>query len=77
MQYDNLKINSTVYAVHNNHANKKIEGGKIQVCKVKTFYNHKGEIIPELKVVNSNAMINPTTYQIFFHLSDAIDAIRS
>lgn len=75
--YDHLKINSTVYAVHNSHAGKKIEGGKIQVCKVKTFYNYKGEVIPELKVVNSSAIIKPTTYQLYINLSDAIDAIRS
>jgi len=75
--YDHLKINATVYAVHNGHAGKKLEGGIILVCKVKTFYNHKTEIIPKLKVVGSTAVINPSTHQLFVHLSDAIDAIRS
>jgi hypothetical protein len=75
--YDHLKINSTVYAVHNKHASKKLEGGVIQVCKVKTFYNYKEKILPKLKVVGSTAEINPTTHQLFINLSCAIDAIRS
>jgi len=76
--YDNLKINSTVYAVHNTHANKKLPGGKIQVCKVKTFHNVRGSILPILKVVGSTAEVNdPTSYAIFINLSEAIDAIRS
>ena len=75
--YEHLKINSTVYAVHNNHDGKKLEGGVILVCKVKTFYNYKREILPKLKVVGSTAEISPATHQLYIHLSDAIDAIRS
>jgi len=77
MQYDHLKINSTVYAVHKKHAGKKLEGGIIQVCKVKTFYNYKGEVIPKLQAVGSSAIINPETHQIYLLLSDGIRAIQS
>lgn len=75
--YDHLKINSTVYAVHERSAGKKQHGGKVVVCKVKTFYNHKGQILPMLKAVGSTAEVNPTSHKLYLELSDAIDAIRS
>jgi hypothetical protein len=75
--YDHLKINSTVYAVHKTHADEKIPGGKIQVCKVKTFHNVKGKIIPQLKVIGTSAEVNPVTHKIYIELPKAIDAIRS
>jgi hypothetical protein len=75
--YDHLKINSTIYAVHKNHAGKKLTGGKIQVCKVKTFYNLKGKIIPLLKVIGTTAEVDPSTHKIYVDLPKAIDAIRS
>ncbi len=73
--YDHLKINSTVYAVHNKFVGEKIEGARIQVCKVKTFYRHNGKVIPELKVIGSNAIIKPATYKIYLELPKAIKAI--
>jgi hypothetical protein len=75
--YDHLKINSTVYAVHKTHAGKKLPGGKLQICKVKSFYNHQGIILPLLKVVGTSAEVNPNTYKVYVDLSDAINAIRS
>jgi len=75
--YDHLKINSTVYAVHNTQAEKKIAGGKIIVCKVRSFYNDKGKILPLLKPVGSTAEVYSGSYKLYIHLSDAIDAIRS
>jgi len=75
--YDHLKINGTVYAVHKNHNGKKLEGGIIIVCKVKTFYNHKKKILPKLKAVGSSAIINPETHKLYVDLPKAIDAIRS
>ena len=73
--YRHLKINSTVYAVHKKYVNKKVEGSRIQVCKVKTFYRHDEKVIPELKVVGSTAIIKPSTYKIYLQLSEAIEAI--
>ena len=75
--YDHLKINSTIYAVHKTHAGMKEPGGKIQVCKVKTFHNVKGKIIPQLKVIGTTAEVDPTTHKIYVELPKAIDAIRS
>jgi len=75
--YDHLKINSTVYAVHKTYAGKKIPGGKLQVCKVKTFHNIHGKIIPQLKVIGTSAEVDPTTHKIYVDLPEAINAIRS
>jgi len=75
--YDHLKINSTIYAVHERSANKKQHGGKVVVCKVKSFYNDKGTIWPLLKAVGSTAEVHPGSHKLYLELSKAIDAIRS
>ena len=75
--YDHLKINSTVYAVHQRSAGKKQHGGKIVVCKVKSFYNDRGKILPLLKAIGSTAEVYPGSYKLYLELSKAIDAIRS
>lgn len=76
--YDNLKIGTLVYAVHNKYVSKEAKEGRILVCRIKTFENKKGDILPVLHLVGySKQEIDTKTYQIFIQLSDAINAIRS
>jgi len=77
--YEHLKIGSMVYAVHNKYVKKEAnEGGKIQVCRVKTFQNVGGKIMPVLSVVgNSKMEVNTKQNTVYVELSKAIDAIRS
>jgi hypothetical protein len=76
--YEHLKIGSQIYAVHHKYAEENIRGGKIRVCRVKTFENRGGEIVPVLtEKGNARQEIDANTHKIYINLSDAIDAIRT
>lgn len=76
--YEDLKIGTIVYAVHTKWAKENIQGGKIQVCRVKTFENKAGKILPVLTVVgNSRSELNTANHELFLELPKAIDAIRT
>ena len=76
--FEHLKIGAMVYAVHNKYVSKEANNGRIQVCRVKTFENKDGEIIPILTIVgNSKQELVGTTHAIYITLPEAIDAIRS
>ena len=77
--YEHLKIGSMVYAVHKKYVKKEAnEGGRIQVCRVKTFQNVKGIIMPVLTLVgNSKIEVSTKTHKAYVELSKAIDAIRT
>ena len=75
--YENLKIGSQMYAVHSKYPDEKLNGGKIIVCRVKSFEQRKNRILPILtEKGNSKREIDPTSHYIYTNLSDAIDAIR-
>lgn len=76
--YEHLKIGAVVYAVHTKYVEENIQGGKIQVCRVKTFENKGGEIMPVLTVVgNSRTELNTTQHKLYLELPEAINAIRT
>ena len=75
--YEHLKIGSQIYAVHKRYVDEKL-GGKIVVCRTKSFENIQGEIIPILtEVGNAKHIVSPKTHYIYLNLPDAIDAIRT
>ena len=76
--YEKLKIGTKLFAVHQVCANKKKPGGRIKVCRLKSFENIDGEIMPILTVIgNSKEECKAAVHSIFINLSEAIDAIRS
>jgi len=76
--FEHLKIGAMVYAVHNKYVSKKASHGRIQVCRVKTFENKDGEIVPVLTVVgNSKQELIAASHSIYISLPDAINAIRN
>jgi len=77
--YEHLKIGSMVYAVHTKYVKNEVKtGGKIRVCRVKTFENQGGKIMPVLAVVgNSKMEVSTKSHKVFTELPKAIDAIRT
>lgn len=72
-----LNIGDLVYAVHKKYVDEKL-GGRIIVCRVRTFENSKGEIIPILtEVGNVKNRITSENNYIYHHINAAIDAIRT
>jgi len=77
--YDDLKIGCMVYAVHNKYVKKEARvGASIKVCRVKTFENKEGKIMPILTIVgNSKMEVSTNTHKVYVELPKAIDAIRT
>lgn len=72
-----IKIGTTVFAVHRMYIKKKITGGRIEVCKVKTYQNIGGRIQCILKAIGSKIEVNTANYRIYHNLNDAILAIST
>jgi hypothetical protein len=76
--YDHLKIGTIIYAVHNKYVNRESGNGRIQVCRIKTYENKDGKIMPVLTLVgNTKTELITSSHTIYINLADAIDAIRS
>lgn len=73
-----FKIGVQMFAVHKKYVDENLHGGRIIVCRVKTFENKVGEILPVLtEVGNAKREISPTTHYIYNHLESAIEAITT
>lgn len=73
-----FKIGATMYAVHKRFKDEKIVGGRVIVCRVKTFENRGGEILPVLtEVGNAKREINPVTHYFFDQIDEAVEAITT
>lgn len=73
-----FKIGAQMFAVHKKYADENIRGGRIIVCRVKTFENKTGDILPVLtEVGNAKREIPADSHYFYTNLSDAIDAIRT
>ncbi len=67
-----------MYAVHKKHADSStLQGGTVRVCRIKTYKNIEGEVLPILKVVGEKVEINTTNHYIYSRLDDAIEAIQT
>jgi len=65
-EYKNLKIGSQIYAVHQKYVDENITGGRIKVCRVKTFENRGGEIFPVLTVKgDAKREVDPKHHKIY------------
>ena len=77
-RYKHLKIGSQIYAVHHKYVEENLTGGRIRVCRVKTFENRGGQVHPVLtEKGNAKQVIDPKTHVIYVELSKAIDAIET
>ncbi len=75
--YEKLKIGAMVYCVHHKYVTGEASGGIIKVCRVKTFHNVEGMIMPILTLVgNSKLEVSTRTHQAYVALPEAINAIR-
>ena len=73
-----LTIGTKVYAVFKQYVDKKMSGGRVKVCKVKTFMNKQGEILPVLtEIGNSKREFDTDSHHIYYGLSEAVEAIRT
>lgn len=73
-----LPINSKVYAVHKKYADSAtIQGGKVNICRVKTYQNKGGAIVAVLGVVGQKLELDDKTHYIYHDLQKAVDAIRT
>jgi hypothetical protein len=73
-----FKIGAQMFAVHKKYADQNICGGRIVVCRVKTFENKAGKILPVLtEVGNTKREISADFYYFYANLSEAIEAIKT
>lgn len=78
MVHKEFKIGSQMYAVHKKYATEKIMGGRIIVCRVKTFENRGGTVLPVLtEVGNAKREVSPTTHNFYDDVGDAVNAITT
>lgn len=66
-----------VYAVHRHYIKKKISGGRIVPCRIKTYVNDGGQIQTILKESGNKNEVSSRTHRIFHKLEDAIVAITT
>lgn len=71
------KIGTQMFAVHKRYVDEKLQNGTIIVCRIKSYMNYNGEIVPILKEVGGKAEIKPTTHYIYEDLKKAIKAITT
>jgi len=71
-----LTVGTKVFAVHKKYVDENLSGGTIKVCKVKTFKEKNGEIIPVLSEIgNSKVKLDTNTHYLYYESELAIEAI--
>lgn len=75
--FETLKINSTIFAVNKRYVDNKI-GGRIRVCRIKTFQNIRSFILPVItEKGNVKDEINLNSHYLYIEIADAINSIRT
>lgn len=70
------KIGTQVYAVHKAYVDNKSIGGIVRVCKIKTYENIGGKILPVLGIGKSNEIkLDRMNHYIYDSLEEAVNAI--
>jgi hypothetical protein len=72
-----LNIGTQMFAVHKRYVDQKLKNGTIIVCKIKSYMNYEGEIIPLLREVGGTIKPHPDTHYLFTDLKKAIKAITT
>jgi hypothetical protein len=70
-------IGTTVFAVHRKYVREKITGGRIIVCRVRTYANEGGRISIILRESGNKHEFSSRTHRIYHKLADAIIAIST
>ncbi len=71
------KIGTRVYAVHKHYTTGKLQGGRIKICRIKTYANQAGKIMPVLAIVGQKEEIDNSTHCLHYTLVAAIEAIKT
>lgn len=75
---DILNINTQVFAVHKKYPDENLPGGRIKVCRVKTYKNVKGKVTMVLTEVGKpNVELSSDVLYLYRELKDAINAITT
>lgn len=78
MNYEDLTIGSRVFLVHKVYVEDKRQGGRILVCRVKSFCNLKGKIFPVYSEVGkTNHSPDASVHYVYKDIKKAINAIRT
>ena len=78
MNYKDIKIGDKNYLVHSKYIKENLNGGRILVCKVKSFQNYGGKIMPiYTEVGNSKHSPDLSVYKPFTDIENAIEAIKT
>lgn len=56
---ENLQIGDKVYLVYKQYHDTNLPGGRMYPCKVKTFENKQGEILPVLVEIGTKRELDP------------------
>ena len=73
----NLKIGSQIYLVHKDYVNKNFNGSSIRICRIKSYQNVNGKVLPIVREVGSSNSIQAEYYITFQDLDKAIEAISN
>lgn len=77
-KYEDLPIGAKIFLVHKKYVDEKITGGKIIVCRVKSFCNKSGQIFPVYSEVgNSKNSPDPASHYLYTDIKLAIEGIRT
>jgi hypothetical protein len=72
-----LDIGTRMYAVHKDYKDKGMEGGRVVVCRIKSYKNVSGKVVPILGEIGTKTEINPQTHYTYTDLGKAVDAITT
>lgn len=66
-----------MYAVHKSYIDKKLNNGTIIPCKIKTYMNTDGKIVPVLREIGGKTEPKAHTHYVYDTLEKAVKAITT
>lgn len=71
-------IGTQVFAVYKKYVDDNLPGATIKVCRVKSFQNKGGDILPVIREVgNSKQEMDVSSYHLYTDLGKAVNAITT
>lgn len=72
-------LGSKAYAVSKSWSDKgedvKNAGASVIPCKLVTYVNYGGKVVPQYKATNSKSVFTETSHHVYLNLEDAVEKI--
>jgi hypothetical protein len=69
------KIGTQLFLVHKRYVNDKLANGVVKPCKIKSYENKQGKILPILIMTGTKISVDPQTHYSYETLEEAVHAI--